>query len=203
MSWLGYCTRCGEPTPSTKDPSFWPSEATTPEESGYLFSQKVHISYDQDGQSYGCHHQSCDNLPERFGPGGREHSPYPGGSCTRDVPPARKTGASRKAVSPIERQFWNACQRLGVPALDGLIREHSVAGYRIDFALPDRKIGIELDGFATHSSTADIEKDRRRQRNLEGRGWYIIRFGGREVHHDADYCAQQAAWLIEHARRGD
>jgi len=154
VSWLGYCTRCGEPTPSTKDPSFWPSEATTPEESGYLFSQKVHISYDQDGQSYGCHHQSCDNLPERFGPGGREHSPYPGGSCTRDVPPARK-------------------------------------------------IGIELDGFATHSSTADIEKDRRRQRNLEGRGWYIIRFGGREVHHDADYCAQQAAWLIEHARRGD
>jgi very-short-patch-repair endonuclease len=115
---------------------------------------------------------------------------------------SRPQRAARPPESPIETKFLAACRKLGAPVLRDLVPQHPVAGYRIDFALPARKIGIELDGFATHSSTADIENDRRRQRDLEGRGWYIIRFGGREVNRDADHCAQQAAWLIEHARKG-
>jgi very-short-patch-repair endonuclease len=106
------------------------------------------------------------------------------------------------SASPIEIRFWETCCQLRLPALAGLAPEHRVAGYRIDFALPDRKIGIELDGFASHSSTADIAKDRRRQRLLEGHGWYIIRFGGSEIHRDAEGCVRQAAYLIEHARKG-
>lgn len=113
--------------------------------------------------------------------------------------PERELPAS---ASPIEKKFWAACRRLLATSLDGLVFQHPVIGYRIDFALPDRKIGIELDGFRSHSSTEDIEKDRLRQRILAGHGWYIIRFGGREVTRDADYCAQQAAWLAEHARGG-
>lgn len=106
------------------------------------------------------------------------------------------------SASPIETRFWNTYRQLRLPALAGLVPEHRAHGFRIDFALPGRKIGIELDGFATHSSTADIAKDRRRQRVLEGHGWYIIRFGGSEVHHDAEGCVRQAAYLIEHARKG-
>lgn len=56
--------------------------------------------------------------------------------------------------------------------------------YRIDFALPDARIGFELDGHATHSSTADIARDRRRQRDLEDAGWRIRRYGGAEIWHD-------------------
>jgi very-short-patch-repair endonuclease len=66
---------------------------------------------------------------------------------------------------------------------------------RIDFAIPDRKIGIELDGHATHSSTQAIADDRRRQRRLESAGWRIIRFGGAEVYADANGCVRQAAAL--------
>jgi very-short-patch-repair endonuclease len=99
-------------------------------------------------------------------------------------------------ASEIERPFWEACRRLRLPELDGLVFQHPVAGYFIDFALPDRKIGIELDGFASHSSTADIAKDRKRQRVLEGHGWYITRFGGSEVYHDAEGCVRQAAHLV-------
>lgn len=106
------------------------------------------------------------------------------------------------SASPIEVRFWDTHRQLRLPALAGLVPQHPAHGFRIDFALPERKIGIELDGFASHSSTADIAKDRRRQRLLEGHGWYIIRFGGSEVHHDAEGCARQAAYLAEHAREG-
>lgn len=112
-------------------------------------------------------------------------------------------GAARNlpdTATPIERQFWGAHQQLRLPELDGLVFQHPMTRYRIDFALPARKIGIELDGFASHSSTADIARDRNRQRALESFGWYIIRFGGSEVHHDAESCVRQAASLIRSRR---
>lgn len=140
--------------------------------------------YVRDESGFGVRHVWCPVKPSSWpGPSAMPRAPQPPGS-------------------PIEQKFLAACEKLGAASLAGLVPQYPVAGYRIDFALPDRKIGIELDGFASHSSTADIENDRRRQRDLEGRGWYLIRFGGREVHRDADYCAQQAAWLIEHAREG-
>lgn len=98
-------------------------------------------------------------------------------------------------ASPIERKFWDAHLRLSLPALNGLVPQHTVGRYRIDFAIPARKIGIELDGFRNHSSTADIAKDRKRQRFLESQGWYITRFGGSEVHLNAEQCVREAARL--------
>lgn len=106
------------------------------------------------------------------------------------------------SASPIEQQFWNACLQVKAPELRGLIPEYQAGQYRIDFALPEHKTGIELDGFATHSSTADIARDRRRQRDLEAAGWYIIRFGGSEVHHDAESCVRQAARLVRSRTKG-
>lgn len=99
-------------------------------------------------------------------------------------------------ASPIEQQFWAAHWKLGIPALAGLVPQHPVGRYKIDFALPDIKVGVELDGFASHSSTTAIAKDRRRQRELEAAGWRIIRFGGQEVHKDAEGCVQQVAYLV-------
>lgn len=105
------------------------------------------------------------------------------------------------SASPIEQEFWAAYLRTPLPELEGLVFQHPVLRYRIDFALPARKIGIELDGFRNHSSTADIAKDRKRQRELEALGWYIIRFGGAEVHRDAVACAVETARLIKLARK--
>lgn len=99
-------------------------------------------------------------------------------------------------LSPIEKSFWNAHQKLALRELAGLVPQHPVGRFFLDFALPGLKIGIELDGFATHSSTADIARDRQRQRAIEAAGWRIIRFGGAEVHRDAAACVQQAAALL-------
>ena len=103
-------------------------------------------------------------------------------------------------TSPIEDAFWRSHQSLKLRPLAGLVRQHRVGEYRLDFALPRRMIGIELDGHRTHSSTKAIAADRYRQRQLEIAGWYIIRFGGLEVFQDADDCVRQAAELVRRHR---
>lgn len=97
------------------------------------------------------------------------------------------------SASPIEKQFWEAHRYLALPDLDGLVFQHPAYGYRLDFALPDDLIGIELDGFRNHSKAEDIARDHRRQRRLETAGWRLIRFGGSEVHNDADSCVRETA----------
>lgn len=106
--------------------------------------------------------------------------------------------ALAKLESPIERQFWAQHTTLKLPALTGLVPQHPVLGgrYRLDFALPVRKVGIELDGYEYHSSKDAFVKDRARQRDLEAAGWRIIRFAGSEVHRDAARCVRQAAELV-------
>ena len=47
--------------------------------------------------------------------------------------------------------------------------------FRLDFAYPDRKICIEADGFAYHSTKEQLLYDQRRQNALILDGWTIIR----------------------------
>ncbi|MFE7648681.1 DUF559 domain-containing protein [Streptomyces phaeoluteigriseus] len=100
--------------------------------------------------------------------------------------------------SPIEQAFWSAYVRQMPSELSGLKAQHSVFGgrYRIDFALPKQKIGIELDGYSWHSSPEAFTRDRARQRELELDGWRIFRFSGSEVTKSADDCVNQAAALV-------
>ena len=115
-------------------------------------------------------------------------------------PPARRTLLITPA-SPIEDAFWHSHQRLKLRPLAGLVRQYKVGQYRLDFALPGRMIGIELDGHRTHSTTQAIAADRRRQRWFEANDWYIIRFGGLEVFQDADGCVREATALVQRYRR--
>jgi very-short-patch-repair endonuclease len=119
--------------------------------------------------------------------------------------PSPKPGAGRTVLvmplSPIEELFWQSHQRLRLRPLVGLKKQYKVGPYRLDFALPQRMIGIELDGHSTHSTTQAIAADRQRQRALEAAGWYIIRFGGLEVYQNADACVREAAQLVTAEQR--
>jgi len=110
--------------------------------------------------------------------------------------PAPARGRTTLVLSPIEESFWRAHRKLRLRPLAGLEKQYGVGRYRLDFAIPRLLVGIELDGHRTHSSTTAIAEDRRRQRWLEGNGWYIIRFGGQEVFVDAEGCVREAADLV-------
>ncbi|MEV7076675.1 DUF559 domain-containing protein [Streptomyces sp. NPDC093990] len=103
-----------------------------------------------------------------------------------------------KLESPIEEAFWRAHQEAKLPELRGLKAQHPVFGgrYRVDFALPDDKICIELDGHAYHSSPEAFTRDRARHRELELDGWRLIRFSGSEINKNPAGCLREAAQLV-------
>jgi hypothetical protein len=45
--------------------------------------------------------------------------------------------------------------------------------WRLDFAWPELRIAVEYDGYAAHAERQ--ERDRRRDEDLAGRGWIVIR----------------------------
>jgi very-short-patch-repair endonuclease len=53
--------------------------------------------------------------------------------------------------------------------------------YSIDFAMPDIKLGIEVDGALFHSTDDQKASDRRRDSRLAQQGWTILRFTDKEV----------------------
>ena len=69
---------------------------------------------------------------------------------------------------------------------------------RVDFAYPELKLAIEVDGFAAHSTVDAFRRDRVRQNALVAAGWTVLRFTWPEV----DACAPQVGQTIRSARRG-
>lgn len=102
--------------------------------------------------------------------------------------------------SPIEEKFWYAWRKVqeDEELTIRLTYQYSLGKYRVDFACEYANIAIELDGHATHSSPDAIAYDRKRQREIETRGWKVIRFGGKEVYTNAYNCALEAHRTIGH-----
>ena len=47
---------------------------------------------------------------------------------------------------------------------------------RVDFAFPDDRLAIEVDGYEHHASIEAFQHDRARQNDLVGGGWTVLRF---------------------------
>lgn len=101
--------------------------------------------------------------------------------------------SKRVFTSPIEQAFWDAWHDLPEEAVQAfpLVPQYPIGKYRVDFAHVATRTAIELDGFATHSSTDDIAYDRKRQRWIEAQGWHVIRFGGKEIMSKAYVCVEE------------
>ncbi len=99
--------------------------------------------------------------------------------------------------SPVEETFWDAYQKLNPKSLTGLVTQHSVGKYRLDFAIPSKKIGIEIDGREFHSDQRQFVNDRERQRNLEQKGWRITHFAAVQVIDDPEGCVRKAIKWVD------
>lgn len=94
-------------------------------------------------------------------------------------------------ASPMEALFWQEAQRpWWRKRLPDLQRQHPIATYCVDFAVPQRWLVIEIDGQAYHSSPQQKYNDRLRQQRLENLGWRIIRFTGSEINKDPVTCVK-------------
>lgn len=67
---------------------------------------------------------------------------------------------------------------------------------RLDFAFPDLRIAIEVDGFERHTGSAVFEDDRVRGNALELAGWLVLRFTMRQILDHPGYVAAAVARAI-------
>ena len=98
----------------------------------------------------------------------------------------------RKCESPIERQFFIAAYER-IPALTPQV---TVGPYRVDFAIVDRRIAVEVDGHEFHHTREQRTADAQRQRWLSSEGWHLVRFTGSEVYADADACVSELERIL-------
>ena len=93
----------------------------------------------------------------------------------------RALGADRPD-GMLEPRLAQLCVRYGVPrpVFQHRVRDHAgrvVA--RVDFAYPDVRAFLEVDGFEVHGTPEAMEADFERQNRLVALGWTPIRFGWR------------------------
>lgn len=85
----------------------------------------------------------------------------------------------------LERTFVVKYQREPLPALVPQFRPPWYDGIRgiVDFAIPDLRLIIEVDGRSWHVSIEQIDDDRRRDRRAERHGWTVVRLSYEEIVH--------------------
>jgi len=73
-------------------------------------------------------------------------------------------------------------------------KQHPVCGnYKADFALPEIRLAVEIDGHPYHSTVEQIEKDKIRDRDFLMAGWHTMRFSSTELNRTGFECLSQVA----------
>lgn len=82
------------------------------------------------------------------------------------------TGGATPTRSELEERFLGLLDdsELPRPLLNRLVRTEAGV-FRVDCIWPGRRVIVELDGYATHSSRRSMREDRRRDRALRIAGW--------------------------------
>lgn len=71
--------------------------------------------------------------------------------------------------------------------IKGWIHQMSFSIYQIDFAFPEYKLAVEIDG-ATHTLPNVIEIDKRKDKHLKNNGWRILRITASKVKENVYVC---------------
>ena len=84
-------------------------------------------------------------------------------------------GNGRPLESTLEAKVWLLLRGSGGPRP---VRQHWVMSrggrYRLDFAWPDRKLGLECDGWEAHGDRVAFGKDRERLSEMVAMGWRVL-----------------------------
>ncbi|MBI3979256.1 MAG: DUF559 domain-containing protein [Chloroflexi bacterium] len=101
-----------------------------------------------------------------------------------DTPPSLLAEAG-KCEAPLERFFLAAAARRKL----SLVTQHPVGTFRIDFALPRRMVGAEIQGWFRRRERAFAE----RSEELKSLGWRVVTFAGQDVYENVDAAVQALA----------
>lgn len=100
--------------------------------------------------------------------------------------------------SPIERLLIETMYDKTPQMLDVVINQYPWHSYLLDFAVPEIKLCIELDGHDGHKSKKARSHDNARDRKLLEEGWTTIRYTGSDIYKNP---AKECANMIKHINR--
>jgi very-short-patch-repair endonuclease len=92
-----------------------------------------------------------------------------------------RLGADRKSDrtrSDLERDFLRLCRRRRLPLPEVNVR---IGPYLVDFLWRESMLVVETDGYVYHRGRGAFEDDRARDLALRGRGYEVVRLGGKLV----------------------
>jgi 5-methyltetrahydrofolate--homocysteine methyltransferase len=93
-----------------------------------------------------------------------------------------------------EKIFKNALES---SKIDGWIYNYRNGIYQYDFAFPDLKIDVEIDG-ATHNTEKVKKIDERRDIFSKDNGWVVIRFTAHQVKENVIKCVETLKKYLNH-----
>ena len=94
----------------------------------------------------------------------------------------------RKVMTDTELKLWNELRAHRLMGL-GFRRQFPIAGYIVDFACPQQKLIVEVDG-SQHGDEDCANNDEVRTKRLEQVGWLVLRFWNDDVIRDIDNVCQ-------------
>jgi very-short-patch-repair endonuclease len=83
--------------------------------------------------------------------------------------------------SPLEERFLELVRSTDLPRPRANVL---IEGHLVDFAWPEHRLIVELDGFAFHANRGAFETDRGRDNHLQKKGWRVLRITYRRLHTD-------------------
>jgi very-short-patch-repair endonuclease len=97
--------------------------------------------------------------------------------------------------SILEREYAAVVMAAGLPVgrTQHEISDGPLLIARVDFAHVERRLVVEIDGYAYHSPREQFQRDRRRDSALNSRGWEVLRFV-------ADDVRRRPAQMVEELR---
>lgn len=125
--------------------------------------------------------------------------------------PARGVTAARRLADGARGGGESGPERLLLKALRVRGSENWTAGvrvqvapsqeFRVDLAIEDIRLGIEVDGWTVHSQADRYHSDRARQNLLTVAGWTILRYTPRHLRDDLDGVVDEILDLVAARRR--
>ncbi|MDD5331607.1 MAG: DUF559 domain-containing protein [Candidatus Nanoarchaeia archaeon] len=78
--------------------------------------------------------------------------------------------------------------------------QHRFEAMTLDFAFPEEKLAVEIDG-PTHETSYQRYIDRRRDLVLLNRGWRVIRYNSEQIHSNPEKYALEIKQELEKIRK--
>jgi very-short-patch-repair endonuclease len=83
--------------------------------------------------------------------------------------------------SVLESRMMRLLRRHRLPTPDVELSTGPDGEYRLDFAYPDRRLAIEVDGYVWHFSPDHLQRDHARRNRLQAEGWRVLVYTWRDV----------------------